>query len=221
MIHHYINLVCWRSMLDIYVPSRDVVWVDTVSMHKLVARFRSCVEYRPGTSALNRIGPGAPDGGKWFFLTAMPLEKLAPERQYKLPAFTEISVPDELTEVLRNLEPGTRVGIGISSPKQNRLAVALHALRPDLEYHCLGAALAGLNTFQEGATRNSTLSGSGLEWLWFLLISPRRTWAKIIATLREGWAVQMHAPSIEAFEKFASICAPARHNGPSCREKGN
>ncbi len=220
MIHHYINLVCWRPMLDMYDPTRDVVWVDTVSMRKLVSRFRSDVEYRPGTSTLNRIGPGTPDGGKWFFLTAMPLEKLAPEMQYNLPALKEITVPDELAAVLKNLEPGTRVGIGISAPKQNRLAVALHVLRPDLEYHCLGAALAGLNTFQEGMARKSTLSGSGLEWLWFLLISPRRTWRKIIATLREGWMVQMHGPSIEAFEKFASICAPARHNGPSCLEKG-
>lgn len=219
MIHHYINLVCWRAMLDIYDPKRDIVWVDTVSMGKLVARFRNDFQYRPGTSVLNSISSGSIAARKWFFLTASPLEKVKPEAQFVLPILESTVIPNELAVVLGDLQPRTRIGIGISSPKQNQLAVALHALRPDLEYHCLGAALHGLNTMEGLGEMKSRWCGSGFEWLKFLIVSPHRTLQKISFTLREGWAVQTHGPSIEAFERFAFICAPACLGRPGVVDK--
>jgi len=208
MIHHYINLVCWRSMLKIFDPSRDVVWVDTVSLHLLVRRIRRDAEYRPGTSVLRHGGPAAPEGGGWFFLTPCHLPGLPGEMQYELPVFADITVPDDLAAGLAKLPPGTRVGIGISAPKQNHLAVALHAQRPDLEYHCLGAAVARYDPSVRESGQKLTLSGSGLEWLRFLITSPRRTWGKIVTTLREGAAALFHGPTRDAFASFAAICTP-------------
>lgn len=210
MIHHYINLVCWRSMLDIYNPGRDIVWVDTYSLFKLVERHRSDVVYRPGTKALGEIGAGLGDNNTWFFLTAKPLTSLLHHSQYVLPYFIDkVTVPEDLAEILMNLSPQTRVGLGISSPKQNYLAVSLHALRPDLEYHCFGAALSQSVIFRAKTGLQQVLAGSGLEWLRFLINDPLRTWVKIVSTFKEIWLLRFRKDSRNIFKEFSTICAPA------------
>ena len=170
MINHYINLVCWRSMLTLFKPERDLVWVDTVSLLGLVNRLRNDVVYRPGTTVLSDIGPGKGDAGEWYFLTAKPLNHVPADKQFALPMLDEIVISTELEQVDSALAPQTKVGIGISSPKQNFLAAALHEVRPDLDYYCLGAALAGLDE-GEGSASKSVLSGTGIEWLRFLFHS--------------------------------------------------
>ncbi len=210
MIHHYINLVCWREMQEMYDPDRDIVWIDSVSIRKLVAKYRHDAEFKPGTSVLQAIGPKAKDGGSWFFLTAGPVAGLPKDLQFELPIMNAICVPDDLAQAIGALASGTRVAIGISAPKQNRLAAALHDLRPDLEYHCLGAAVSAYGDNGNSSSRHSRLSGSGIEWLRFLVTSPKRTWSKIEVTLKELWLVRTHSPSRIAFEKFSHICAPAR-----------
>ncbi|WP_339953571.1 hypothetical protein [Yoonia sp. 2307UL14-13] len=212
MIHHYINLVCWREMLDIYDSQRDVVWVDTFSLHKLVKIWHKNVQYRPGTSILERIGPeSSQDAPHWFFLTAHQIDGIPLENQYCLPVFRdEIVLPASLAKCLEGLAPGVHVGIGISAPKQNYLATALHRLRPDLEYHCLGAAIQGYYTENGQNPRKSILTGSGFEWIRFFWMYPARTWNKIECTLRELWLLQTQKKSRDAFRKFASICMPSQ-----------
>jgi len=207
-------------MLEIYEPDRDLVWIDTVSLHSLVRRIRASADYRPATSVLKTIGPGAKESGPWFFLTAAPLPNLPSDLQFELPIITEISVFDDLARALDSLETGTRVGLGISAPKQNYLAIALHAYRPDLEYHCLGAAVARFETAGQEASGRRSLSGSGFEWLAFLLTSPRRTWGKINVTLREGARALVHGPSRAAFKQFAAICSPALEGAIAVRSQG-
>lgn len=206
MIHHYINLVCWRPMLELYDTDRDLVWVDSVSLRNSLARLRSDAEYRPGTNILPRIGPGTPGGDNWFFFTAGPVAHLSAHRQMPLPSFDVVSLPDDVGATLKALPDGMRVGIGISAPKQNYLAAAMHALRPDLEYHCLGAAIHVHIAQSHG--KPPALSGSGFEWLKFLVRSPRRTWGKIVTTLVEMLAIRLHAPSRKDFARFAQICMP-------------
>lgn len=197
-------------MLDLYDPERDVVWIDSVSMRRLVNSIRQDAQYKPGTSILQTIGPGTKDGGNWFFLTAGHVSGLPEEVQFELPMMEEIYVPDELVSVINSLSAGTSVAIGISAPKQNRLAAVLYEIRPDLEYHCLGAAVTAHAEKLDSPQSNSRLSGSGIEWLRFLFTSPRRTWAKIETTLKELWLVRTHQPSRTAFVHFSSICAPAQ-----------
>lgn len=209
MIHHYINLVCWREMLEMYDPDRDIVWIDTVSLRRLVGSKRNDADYRPGTSVLHDIGPKKSNGGSWFFLTAGHVPGLPDDDQFELPFFKTVAVPDDLAQVVSGLAEDTRVAIGISAPKQNHLAAALHALRPDLEYHCLGAAIDAYGNSDLSGEDDAGLSGSGIEWVRFLVTSPKRTWGKIEATLKEMWLVLTHPPSRKAFEQFSAICAPA------------
>lgn len=206
MIHHYINLVCWRPMLELYNPDRDLVWIDSGSLRASVARVRPGTEYRPGSMIIPRIGPGTEAGGNWFFFTAVPIAHLSADIQMPLPFFDKVSVSDDIAAALKALPAGTRVGLGISAPKQNCLAAKMHALRPDLEYHCLGAAIAGHTRSAQG--NPPALSGSGFEWLKFLVGSPRRTCRKIVTTLREFLAIRLHRQSRDDFARFAEICMP-------------
>lgn len=196
-------------MLEMYEPDRDIVWIDSVSLRKLVASHRSDAQYRPGTSVLQQIGPHIQGQGPWFFLTAEHVPSLPQETQYELPFMKEIEVSGDLARIVKSLPAGTKVAIGISAPKQNWLAAALHALRPDLEYHCLGAAVSAYKNGADESAAGSGLSGSGIEWLRFLATSPKRTWAKITATLKEIWLVRTQPHSRTEFKRFSAICAQA------------
>lgn len=206
-------------MLALYVAERDHVWIDSVSLRACVARLRPDAEYRPGTSILDRIGPGTAGSGNWFFFTAAPVAQLPAEIQMTLPFFESVTVPTDVAERLMALPAKTRVGLGISAPKQNYLAVEMHALRPDLEYHCLGAAVAGY--VARGDSVAPALSGSGFEWLKFLIVSPKRTWSKIVTTVRELLAIWLAPQSQSDFERFAKICMPALPRPPQYSKKGH
>lgn len=206
MIHHYINLVCWRPMLELYDPNRDQIWIDSGSLRACVACLRPDAEYRPATSILPRVGPGTTSGSNWFFFTAGPVAQLSADRHMPLPFFDLVSVPVSAASILEVLPEGTHVGLGISAPKQNYLAAAMHALRPDLEYHCLGAAIG--TKFARTQYNPSALSGSGFEWLKFLMMHPRRTSRKIVATIFEILAILLHRESRDDFGRFATICMP-------------
>lgn len=206
MIHHYINLVCWRPMLELYDADRDLVWIDSGSLRNSLARLRPDAEYRPATSILPRVGAGTPAGSNWFFFTAGPIAHLSAHSQMPLPFFDVVALPDNVAATLKALPDGTRVGIGISAPKQNYLAAAMHSLRPDLEYHCFGAAITV--HFAQSHGKPPALSGSGFEWLKFLVLSPHRTLGKIVTTLCEIMAIRLHGPSRTDFARFTQICMP-------------
>lgn len=211
MINHYINLVCWRAMYDLFDPERDVVWADSVSMMNLIKVFRSDAEYRPGTSVLRMIGPDCAKLTNWYFITARELRNVAPEIQIELPFIEEgeeENIPQVVAAAVRSLAPGARIGLGVSSPKQNRLAAALHEIRPDLEYYCLGAALFSLEKDSDGMRNTVSLSGSGFEWMRFLFSTPRRTLTKIWLTLLEIAKVLLSPSSRREFRQFVSLCEP-------------
>lgn len=214
MIHHYINLVCWRSMLNIYNPARDKVWIDSISLKILTARTRPDVEFRPGTTVMPRSTTDEEKKEKWFFLTSVLLKNLPTEAQYALPFFDEIYVPETLAVWLDRLPAGSRVAIGISAPKQNYLAAKLYDRWPNLEYHCIGAALS---EFDPKQSDSPSLAGSGLEWLRFLVSSPRRTLGKISQTISELRRILFEKESREKFARFASICEAAEYQ--KCQDK--
>lgn len=206
MIHHYINLVCWREMLATYDPERDVVWVDSVSLKLLVAFFRRNAAYKPGTSVVSSIEFVENSTKEWFFFTASHIESLPKDKQLPLPIFTEIKIPQNVMSILKALPSDTKVGLGISAPKQNYLAIAMHSIRSDLEYHCLGAAL-NIERKQFAASKNGhTVSGTGLEWIGFLIKYPTRTSAKIMKTLSEIFKIAFHKTSRALFLQFSEIC---------------
>ncbi len=207
MIHHYVNLVCWRAVFRMYDPQRDRVWIDSASLRILVRWVKPEAAYRPGTTALKLFGLDSNSHGNWFFLTAKPLSNISAKHQFVLPFFADVHVPGDLASIINRLPAGTNIGIGISAPKQNYLAATLHLIRNDLEYHCLGAAISNLDRSNKQKNLNSFFSGTGFEWILFLAKSPRRTMTKILSTLHELIAVMFNASLRAEFKVFSNICA--------------
>lgn len=208
MIHHYVNLVCWRAVHNLYHPNRDIIWADSISMVRLLALFGYAAEFRPGTSVVVQAIQGSELLHSGFFLTARPLRSVSERRQLALPRIAEgreCDLPAEVCKAIESLAPGTPVAIGISAPKQNRVATVLHSLRPDLTYHCLGAALSLLDHASDDPDALK-YSRSGAEWMRFLQEEPMRTLAKLRVTLAEIACILVFPRSRKEFREFAQSC---------------
>ncbi|RGP38774.1 hypothetical protein [Pseudotabrizicola alkalilacus] len=223
MIHHYVNLVCWATISLSFDETRDKVWLDAISSRFLVRLFRKDAAYRPGTKALSELLPRDELCTGWFFITARPLQNMPTATQVTLPFLpdsADMKVPQSILSVVESLPFGSRIAIGVSSPKQNRIAVQLHKLRPDLDYHCFGAALFNLEDTDRDRRDAARLSGSGMEWVSFLRRSPRRTLLKIRATLFEIGKI-IAVPSVrKQFRDFSMMCEPRISHGVSQPPEG-
>lgn len=208
MIHHYINLVCWQPMIEVFSDKRDFVWVDSYSLSLAISRFRTDAIYRPGTRGFEEIGQNDPTYRNWYFLTAHPIDNLPQNKQYSLPFFNTVSIPAALKAKILELPAGMNIAIGISSPKQNYLAIELHKIRADLEYHCFGAAITAVDSAKQKKAHGRSLSGSGFEWVHFFIRSPKRTMEKILLTIKQLYCIYFNQRTKSKFKEFSDICMP-------------
>ena len=205
MIHHYVNLTCWKDVYELYDPIRDIVWVDSISLQIIAWCSSKCTVFHPGVMMLERIKLdfAKMENVEWFFLTPELNINIPAEKQYVLPFFedSDINFPDSLVSILNSLPSKTYVALGISSPKQNYLATILYNHRSDLEYHCLGAALELL-----GSSIKYTRYLYYMSWLRLLLLSPRRTIKKLKTTFQQILVLCTKNDSRKYFAKFMDIC---------------
>lgn len=195
-------------MLNLFCKSRDIVWADSISIVKLLRLFGYDVEYRPGTFVVAEAIRGGDLLECTFFLTARPMRGVPDAHQLVLPMIPEGSehiLPENVREALLSLAPNTVVVIGVSSPKQNYIAATLHKLRPDLTYHCLGAALS-LIDISEGDPDALSYSRSGAEWIRFLQEAPIRTLNKLGVSLAEVARIVLLPQCRQQFREFAQTC---------------
>lgn len=195
-------------MWAIFCERRDIVWADSISIVKLAGLFGHTLKYRPGTFVVAEALKEGHLFDQGFFLTAHTLQGVPEARQFTLPIIAEgreHQLSDDLLKAVRSLVPGSTVAIGVSSPKQNRIAVALHSLRPDLTYHCLGAALSLID---QSAADPAALeySRSGREWTRFLREAPARTLGKLRITLLEIARILFMPKSRQEFRQFIQTC---------------
>ena len=205
MIHHYVNLTCWKDVYEIYDPIRDIVWVDSISLQIIAWCSSKCTVLHPGVMMLERIKLdfAKMENMKWLFLTSKLHTRIPAEKQYVLPIFNDrdVYLPEDLVIILRNLPPRTYVGLGISSPKQNYLATILYNHRSDIEYHCLGAALQLL-----GSSIKYKPYLYYISWLRLLFLSPQRTIKKLTIIFHQILILHTKRKPRRAFAKFLDIC---------------
>lgn len=205
MINHYINFVCWRAMLELYDKTRDVVWVDSIILHKRLKRLGVHAAYKPGTSVLHRKCLNELMREDWYFFTAGASKVLPGDMFTVLPIMDKACITEEIKLVLHKLPIGSKVGIGVSAPKQNQLAVMMNDIRPDIEYHCLGAAISDEKLSSESNSNYFFQPESGLEWCSFLFKSPMRTMKKITETLIQLLLVEFSSTSKKQFLYFSTL----------------
>ena len=137
-----------------------------------------------------------------YFLLAKNVEKISVNKKLILPFKPSFEGDPELLGFLEYLPHGSTLVIGISSPKQNKLANYLYSIRPDLQFFCLGAAVQ-ITWGMKYA--NSKLRGSGFQWIEFLLLHPLRTIKKISNSVWEAFLILTSRKRIMLFRRFVVI----------------
>lgn len=177
MIHHFVNLVVWEDIASLYDPKRDILHCDSLSFKiacKLVAELN--IALNPGSSVLQSHEQYFSAVSPALFLTSRSSLGFEGLKHVPLPADLDIS-DDKIIDDLCHVTIDMPIFIGISSPKQNFLAVKLFEKFPSLEIYCIGAVLDAVGNNSQGNIKD--LSGSGLEWLMHLGRDPRRFFKKV------------------------------------------
>ena len=173
MTHHFVNLVSWRFFVD--KDSEDmIINIDSVSLKLLITLFtKQSVRRNPGVRAILDFRRRQKD---YFWLTARPTEGL--ENQYSL---RRNIVDSDFDSVVKRCADSSAkaIIIGISSPKQDRLARYLNLKLGTLDIYCFGAAVYSQSSVE------GLFDRLGVSWLSMLIKSPSRTLGKIKVTIKE------------------------------------
>jgi hypothetical protein len=197
MINHFPNFVCWSEVFEQYDPSRDKLYIDTFSCHLLGLLVGSRGTYFSGPQMAHRLDRSGI--GNSYFLLADEIASIPAENCFILPFKDSFNDDEAVLAFLRTVPKHASIVLGISSPKQNSLAIYLHSIRPDIEYFCLGAAVKQTWGF---AYANTRLRGTGLQWLEFFLLQPQRTLQKLSKTMVEVLRVLLSIQRLKLFRRF-------------------
>lgn len=199
MIHHFPNLVCWEEVYGNFNRNRDILYVDSISCHLLGLVLATKGKYYSGPEMAYSLSEKADD--KYYFLLPEEIKRISNKKCLVLEFKDSFVDDEEVLSFIRDIPSGSYIILGISSPKQNNLAIYLHSLRPDLDYFCLGAAVKltwGSNY------SNTRLRGTGLQWLEFLLFQPIRTFEKLATQSKEVLNIFSSVKSLRKFRSFIS-----------------
>jgi UDP-N-acetyl-D-mannosaminuronic acid transferase (WecB/TagA/CpsF family) len=140
------------------------------------------------------------DDPECLMLIATKTKIISSCKIYTLPFFSgDVYIP----QVLKELDPKLikNIYIGISSPKQNQLAIELQSYFPESEISCVGAAL-DIVIENGNQTKNNFFSKSGFEWLYMLFKDPKRGLFKISVTLKAVFLIIMSQKHKKAWISF-------------------
>lgn len=200
MINHYVNLVCWKSISCLQLTQKCEIWCDSISFAILLRIFGHQVELAPGTKLIPFIRNQIQNPECLMLFSSEPnIETECTVRT--LPFFNDIiTVPQSILS-LENTKFKT-IFIGISSPKQNELALELAKIFTGSDIYCVGAALDKALDQDFSAISKHT-SKSGFEWLLFFIFDPKRTTIKILQTLRSILEILISRKAYSAWREFA------------------
>lgn len=193
MTIHFVNLVNWRYFISNKLTD-NVIHIDSVSLMLLIRIIgKKRVKRNPGVRFVKSLKEKQEE---YLWLTA-----------FKTPFLGKQIVLDE-SLVVENfdcdkIKPAcTKVMgliIGISSPKQDKLATLINNNLNNQTIFCLGAAV------YIDAKSNNRFDFFGFFWLKMLLIKPKRTLSKIKLTLREIILICLIKQEREKFQCFVEL----------------
>lgn len=200
MINHYTNLVCWKSISSLQLTQQCEIWCDSISFALLLRIFGHRVELAPGTRLIPFIRNQIKNPECLMLFSGEPdIETECTVRI--LPFFTDrVTVPKSILS-LESTKFKT-IFIGISSPKQNELALELAKVFEGSDIYCVGAALDKAFDQNFCAISKHTRK-KGFEWLIFLIFDPKRTTFKILQTLRSILEILISRKTNIAWREFA------------------
>jgi hypothetical protein len=180
-IIHFINLVCWSSVDDVLLESslKHEVFCDSISFKLVLSLIGFTCNRKPGSSIIPN---------DLFYLNRSDVLFITP---YDMPQFSSYIICPNLENEIdyknfaqtlfykysdKNIN---EIWIGISSPKQNKLALEILLLFKNPRIYCVGAALQDVNQ----GTNYKRWSRLGIEWIKRSFGDPFRSIKKIFQTV--------------------------------------
>ena len=196
MIKHFPNLVCWQEVISDYDRKRDLIFLDGISCYALGLIFGIRGNYYSGPQMAHALKNEHLSN---YFLLADDIKDINEDNKIVLPFKDSFENDMLVIDFINKIPKGSNVIIGVSSPKQNILAQYIFSLRNDLEYFCLGAAVKQTWGFKNANTR---LRGTGLQFLEFFMLQPRRTIVKHAATWVEMFSILFSYNKTKKYRSF-------------------
>ena len=189
--YHFVNLIGWSQIFD-NLNTDDIVFCDSITLQLYLKIM--CGLSVPKVSGVHFYKYVCKRDDSTYLLGS----GIAADNCYILPHFSENDI--HLDESLRTFllkQTSDVIFLGISSPKQNILAKHISIEFPNLHVFCLGAAL------YEEEKYHFLFERLHLNWLFFLLLQPRRFFFKIYCTLFEVYKLSFSPGSRRKLEILA------------------
>lgn len=187
MTYHFINLVSW-GYFDC-LSQNQKRYLDSFSIRLLAFLFgvkskkvSGVSYYHDNRTSLNEA----------LYLVAK--KNNFHKHQLELP-YWEDEYSVEITHFLREeIKKFQKLVIGISSPKQDALAIQIQSEFPQKEIYCLGAAI-----YTDLSSKRLNI---GFLWIFFLFSSPNRTMLKLKDTFHEFFSILLNMKKRKQFKLF-------------------
>lgn len=187
MTYHFINLVSW-GYFD-YLSQNQKRYLDSFSIRLLAFLF--------GVKSKKVSGVSYYHDNRTRLNEALYLVSKTNhfhKHQLELPYWEDehsVEITDGLREEIKNFQ---KLVIGISSPKQDALAIQIQNEFPQKEIYCLGAAV-----YTDLSSKRLNI---GFLWISFLFSSPKRTMYKLKDTFYEFFSILFNLKKRKQFKLF-------------------
>lgn len=131
MTYHFVNLVSWKFFSE-KVSDRQIIYVDSLSLQFMCLLFGRKIKRISGVSYFNN----SLESIEAFYLTTSVYKSNA---HFVLPFWRKIEEIVLTNDLILAIKQDSNLVIGISSPKQDKLAELIISRFPDKTVYCLGA----------------------------------------------------------------------------------
>lgn len=184
MITHFLNLVALDCLDEIDLEKNEnfVLYCDSISLLIKMRILGLKPVYNPGTTMVDKMIDHS-NKKEYLFLTPSYIPQI--RNQIVLPYFEDVKKDniDDIVSSINEFKNIESIYLCISSPKQNILAHRLHQSINVDNIFCVGGAISVM--LSKHRNSNNFFSKSGLQWLLFLFIDPKRSMNKINKTLQK------------------------------------
>jgi len=187
MTYHFVNLVSWKFFSE-NVSDRQIIKVDSLSLQFMCFLFGRRVKRISGVHYFNN----SIESFEVFYLTSSIYKS---NSYFVLPFWRKIEDIELTDDLIFAIKQNEKLVIGISSPKQDKLAELIISRFPDKAVYCLGAAIYTND-------KANWYDRHGLSWLFLMIQDWRRFVTKISLTLISAGRILFISSERNAFKKF-------------------
>ena len=185
MTKHFVNILTWKFFLD-NISIKNEINIDGFLLVLLLKLFNCSVKKKSGLIYYHDL-----DKNSFGYILN---SKTDLKDSIVCPFWESIEDINPTYEILNFTHKYDKIIIGISSPKQDKLALLLNNKFPKKEFICLGAAVYSKPIFNSENLFNT--------WISLFISNPFRTLSKLYKSLLEVKKIILNKKERNLFRQF-------------------